>query len=36
MLDFGILRSVNLLMDWSCIAPFTSTVIVSGGSVSIL
>ena len=31
MLDFGILRLVSLLMDCSCIAPRTPTVIVIRG-----
>ena len=33
MLDFGILRLVNLLMDCSCIAPLTPVVIVTRGFV---
>ena len=33
MLVFGILRSVNLLMDCLCMAPFTPTVIVISGFV---
>ena len=28
MLDFGILRFVSLVMDWSCMAPLTPAVIV--------
>ena len=30
MLDFGIFKSVNLLMDCSCIAPLPPVVIVKG------
>ena len=33
MLEFGILRLVNLLMECSCIAPLTSAVIVITGFV---
>ena len=33
MLDFGMLRSVSLLMDCSCIAPLTPIVIVMRGFV---
>ena len=33
MLDFGILRLVNLLMDCSCIVPLTPVVIVMRGFV---
>ena len=33
MLDFGILRSVSLVMDWSCMAPLTPAVIVMRGFV---
>jgi hypothetical protein len=34
MLDFGILRLVNLSMECLCIAPLTPTVIVIRGFVS--
>ena len=33
MLDFGILRSVNLLMECLCITPLTPTMIVMRGFV---
>ena len=33
MFDFGIFRSVNLLMDYSCMAPLTPTVIIMRGFV---